>query len=487
MHEHYDVLILGAGLSGIGMACHLTRQCPDLNFALLERRQAIGGTWDLFRYPGIRSDSDMFSFGYEFRPWNELKVLADGPSIKHYIIDTARAFGIEERIRFGVEARTTNWRSEHQHWAVTGYHSQSGDERTYTCNYLVVCTGYYRYSAGYLPDFPGIERFQGRCIHPQQWPEGLDYRGKQVVVIGSGATAMTLVPAMAADTARITLLQRSPSYVFALPSYDAVSAALLKVLPEKWVYQLARQRNILLQLAIYKGARRFPSATRRLLLRHARKQLGKDFEPRHFTPRYNPWDQRICPVPDGNLFKVLRAGQASIETDEIDTFTETGVRLKSGKDLPADIVITATGLQIELMGGMAVSLDGHPCDLSERLTYKGVLVEGLPNLGWIFGYTNASWTLKADLAANYLCRLLNHMQLNNLQEFVPRDREGSATERSVMDSLSSGYIRRASGILPRQGARLPWRVLNDYGKDRSMLLNDPIDDGYLEFSPTSAG
>lgn len=487
MEEHYDVLILGAGLSGIGMACHLTRQCPTKRFALLERRQAIGGTWDLFRYPGIRSDSDMFSFGYEFRPWNELKVLADGPSIKQYIRDTARAYDIEDRIRFGIEAQTANWDSHQQRWTVRGHDPDSNESHTFTCRFLISCTGYYRYSAGYLPDFPGIDRFEGRRIHPQQWPEDLDYRGKRVVVIGSGATAVTLVPAMAPDTGHITLLQRSPSYIFSLPAHDGLSAVLRKVLPDQWVYGLARRRNIFLQRLIYKGARRWPRTTRWLLLRSVRKHLGKSVDLRHFQPDYMPWDQRLCAVPDGDLFKVLRSGQASIETGEIETFTERGLRLKSGKELEADIVIAATGLQIELIGGVTLSLDGEPCDLSERLTYKGVLVEGLPNLGWVFGYTNASWTLKADLAANYLCRLLNHMDTHGLTVAVARDREQSITDRCVMDSLSSGYIKRASDILPRQGTKVPWKVLNNYEKDRELLLSAPIDDGCLDFTGSTEG
>jgi len=484
--EHYDVLILGAGLSGIGMACHLTRQCPTKRYAILERRQAIGGTWDLFRYPGIRSDSDMFSFGYEFRPWNELQVLADGPAIKQYLTETARAYDIERRIHFRQEACAADWDSRQQRWTVSVQDLDSGNHRSYTCHVLISCTGYYRYSSGYLPDFPGIDRFQGQCIHPQQWPEDLDYRGKQVVVIGSGATAVTLVPAMAPSTGHITMLQRSPSYIFSLPAKDALSAQLRKVLPDEWVYRLARQRNIFLQRLIYKGARRYPRATRWLLLRNVRKHLGKDYDLKHFTPRYLPWDQRLCAVPDGDLFKVLKSGQASMETADIETFTERGIRLTSGKELPADIVITATGLQIELIGGVKLSLDGAPCDLSQRVTYKGVLVEGLPNLGWVFGYTNASWTLKADLAANYLCRLLNHMDCNGLRVAVARDRDGAATDHCVMDSLNSGYIQRASAIMPRQGTKVPWKVLNNYEKDRQLLLNEPIDDGYLDFSPSVA-
>lgn len=483
MTEHYDVLILGAGLSGIGAACHLALQCPNKRYAILERRNAIGGTWDLFRYPGIRSDSDMFSFGYEFNPWNDLNVLADGPSIKRYITETARRFDVERKIRFGVDVKTANWDSHRQRWLVTVEDRSSGEGRTYTCDFMISCTGYYDHKAGYLPDFPGIEQFQGQCIHPQHWPVDLDYQGKKVVVIGSGATAVTLVPAMAAKTAHITMLQRSPSYIFSIPAHDTLSGLLKRVLPDQWVYDLARCRNIMLQRAIYKSAQRWPRTTRRFLLHNVRKHLGKDFDLSHFSPKYDPWDQRLCAVPDGDLFKVLKSGEASIVTDEVDTFTPTGIRLRSGQELDADIIITATGLQIQLMGGVNLTLDDRPCDLSQRLTYKGVLVEGIPNLGWVFGYTNASWTLKSDIAEDYICRLLNYMDTNRLSTAVAEDVEHCATDASVMDSLSSGYVRRASKLLPRQGGKLPWRVLNDYRRDRAILKDDPIDDGILVFTP----
>ncbi|MES1944001.1 monooxygenase [Salinisphaera sp. PC39] len=480
--EEFDVLIVGAGLSGVGMACHLQMESPGKSFAILERRQAIGGTWDLFRYPGIRSDSDMFSFGYEFRPWHEPKVLADGPSIRNYVAETAREYGVEDKIRFGLRITRADWSSEEARWTLTAVHEPSGETRHYRCHYLVLCTGYYRYDAGYMPEFPGIERYRGTVVHPQNWPEGLDYEGKRVVVIGSGATAMTLVPAMAPDTGHITMLQRSPSYIISLPAFDKISAWLKRILPDDWVFAMARRRNIRLQRILYTASQRYPRFMRWLLMRGVRKQLGKDFDMRHFSPSYNPWDERLCAVPDADLFKVLREGRASVVTDHIDTFTEDGIRLRSGKTLEADIVIAATGLEVQLMGGMEIAVDGETRPPNEVMTYKGVLIEDAPNLAVIFGYTNASWTLKADIAAKYICRLLNHMDAEGYVSATPRDEEGCAEEdTSVLDSLSAGYVRRASHRLPRQGRKLPWRVLNHYLRDRKILLEEPIEDGYLAF------
>jgi monooxygenase len=483
MSEHYEVLIVGAGLSGIGTACHLAKAKPGRSMAIIERRNAIGGTWDLFRYPGIRSDSDMFSFGYSFRPWHALKVLADGPSIRQYVVDTAREYGVEDKIHFGLKTTQAEWSSESRRWTVTTLHEASGETRRFTCNFLVSCTGYYNYDKGYLPDFPGVERFKGTCIHPQHWPEKLDYRGKRVVIIGSGATAVTLVPAMAPDAAHVTMLQRSPSYIFSVPAYDAISAFLNRILPQRWVYAFARKRNILIQRWLYEGSRRWPNAFRRFFLSGVRRQLGKDFDMRHFTPSYQPWDERLCAVPDADLFKAIRSGKASVVTDEIDTFTETGLRLKSGQQLEADIIITATGLQLQVFGGVELKLDGQPREVSQLMTYKGVLLQDVPNMAWVFGYTNAPWTLKADIAAGYLCRLMEHMEKNDLQVATPRAEGGAIADETILDSLNAGYVRRAKGILPRQGEALPWRVLHDYEKDSVMLLQAPIDDPALEFQP----
>lgn len=487
MTQHFDVLIIGAGLSGIGAACHLARECPDKTVAILERRKAIGGTWDLFRYPGIRSDSDMFTFGFKFRPWHDLKVLADGESIRQYITDTAREYGIDKRVQFGLKTTRAEWSSDTSSWAVTALDEASGETRVFRANYLIGATGYYDYDKGYLPQFPGSERFKGQCIHPQHWPEGLDYKDKRVVVIGSGATAVTLVPAMADDAAHVTMLQRSPSYIFSVPGRDRISAGLRHVLPERWVFALARKRNILMQRGIYLAAKRWPDRVRNMLLAGVRKQIGDQADMRHFTPRYNPWDERLCAVPDADLFEALKSGKASMATDTIETFTETGIQLTSGQHLEADLIITATGLQVQTLGGMKLSIDQQEQPLSALMTYKGVLLQNMPNMAWIFGYTNAPWTLKADIASEYICRLLRHMDAKGLAVATPRAPEGTADlDDTVLGSLGSGYVQRARDILPRQGRELPWRVLNHYGKDIQMLRDQPIDDGLLEFKAAQA-
>jgi cation diffusion facilitator CzcD-associated flavoprotein CzcO len=481
METNFDVLIIGAGLSGISMACHLQRECPSRRVALLERRKAIGGTWDLFRYPGIRSDSDMFTFGYKFRPWHDTKVLADGPSIRRYVTETAREHGVDKLIHFGIRTTHASWSSEHGYWTITAVEESTGEARSFTSRFLVSCTGYYNYDKGYLPDFPGIDRYKGQCIHPQHWPEGLDYAGKRVVVIGSGATAVTLVPTMARDTAHITMLQRSPSYVFSVPARDKISGLLQRVLPDRWVYAMARRRNLFLQRTIYKAARRWPRQVRSLLLSNVRKQMGKDFDMAHFTPNYMPWDQRLCAVPDADLFRAIREGKASIVTDHIDTFTETGIRLKSGKELQADIIVTATGLQLQNFGGTALSVDGKTPDVSELMTYKGVLLQDVPNMAWIFGYINASWTLKVDMAASYVCRLLDHMGRTGSEVVVARAPTGEMQDETIMGALQSGYALRGQSVLPRQGRRLPWRVLHSPETDRSMLLRGALEDPALHF------
>lgn len=481
--EHLDVIIVGAGLSGIGMACHLTHTCPDKRFVVLERRAAVGGTWDLFRYPGIRSDSDMFTFGYKFRPWNELQVLAGGDSIREYIRETAEEFRITDKIRFNTATESADWSSVDKRWRVTTTDVATGIEKIYTCNFLIGCTGYYNYESGYLPEFPGVENFKGTCIHPQHWPTDLDYAGKKVVVIGSGATAVTLVPAMADTAGHVTMLQRSPSYVFSVPGHDRISEILGKVLPQKWVYNMARKRNIVMQRWIYKAAKRWPEKTRKVLLNGVSKKLDDQSNMKHFTPSYNPWDERLCAVPDADLFEAINKGKASVVTDHIDTFTEKGIRLKSGQELEADIIITATGLQMQMLGGMQLSLDGAPCPLNEQMTYKAVMMQNVPNMAWILGYTNAPWTLKADMASLYICRLLKHMDETGKQVAVPLDRHGHAEKDSIMGSLQSGYVQRANGILPRQGRALPWRILNNYELDSVLLLKESLEDGILTFDP----
>lgn len=480
----FDVLIIGAGLSGIGMACHLAMDHPSLRVALIERRAAMGGTWDLFRYPGVRSDSDMFTFGYAFRPWHALDVMADGSSIRHYIVDTAREYGVDKAIHYGLKVVSSSWSSAHRLWRVRAFDEARGECKTFACRFLIVCTGYYDYDRGYLPAFPGVERFRGICVHPQQWPSYLDYRGRRVVVIGSGATAVTLVPAMAGDAGHVTMLQRSPSYILSLPRLDKLSGVLGKVLPKPLVFRMARRRNIFLTRLIYKAARRWPDRVRAFLLAGVRKKLGPDADMRHFTPRYQPWDQRLCVVPDGDLFEAIRSGKASVATGEIETFTETGVRLASGEELAADVIITATGLQMQTLGGMTLDVDGQARVMGELVTYKGVLLEDTPNFACIFGYTNAPWTLKADLAAAYVCRLLATMRERGAQVVTPRAPPDERQDESIMASLTSGYVQRGAPVLPRQGRHVPWRVLNNYERDRELLLKQPVEDPALEFLPT---
>lgn len=480
-NQHFDVLIIGAGISGIGAACHFRRELPAKSFAILERRQAVGGTWDLFRYPGIRSDSDMNTFGFGFRPWTETRVLSDGPSIKKYVEDTAKEYDVMKHIRFGTKVTRAAFSSADALWTIESENEKGGEKQTYTANFVIACTGYYKYDSGYKPDFPGEKDFKGQIIHPQKWPENLDYTGKRVVVIGSGATAVTLIPAMADKTAHITMLQRSPTYIVSIPANDFLSETLRRFLPNSWVYQMARTRNILMQRAIFWLAKARPSAIRRLLLGAAKSQLGDAVDIKHFTPNYNPWDERLCVVPDGDLFKTLKSGKASIVTDQIETFTEKGIKLKSGKELEADIIVSATGLDVQLMGGVALEVDGATVPVTQRVTYKAVLVEGVPNAAIIFGYTNASWTLKVDIACEYICRLIKHMDKQHFRVVVARDKEGVKTEDTVMGGLSSGYIRRAADKLPKQGSHGVWKVSNDYLSDVPMLRFAPIADEALEF------
>lgn len=476
----HDVLIIGAGLSGIGMACHLAMAHPSLRVGLLERRAAIGGTWDLFRYPGVRSDSDMFTFGYAFRPWHALDVMADGPSIRRYVIETAQQYGVDRRIHFGLKVVSSSWCSRERCWTVHALDEACGEPRDYRCRFLIVCTGYYNYDRGHLPSFSGEARFRGLRVHPQQWPEGLDYRGKHVVIIGSGATAVTLVPAMAVDAAHVTMLQRSPSYVLSLPRFDAISAVLQRFLPKSLVFRLARRRNIFLTRLIYKAARRWPGKVRTFLIAGVRRHLPAGADMRHFTPDYPPWDQRLCVVPDADLFEAIKRGKASVVTDRIATFTEQGIRLQSGEDLQADIIVTATGLEMQTLGGMTLQVDGEPRVMGELMTYKGVLLQDTPNFGCIFGYTNAPWTLKADLAARYLCRLLDYMARHGVQVVTPRAPPGERQDETIMDSLTSGYVQRGAPVLPRQGRDVPWRVLNNYERDCDMLLKQPVEDPALQ-------
>jgi cation diffusion facilitator CzcD-associated flavoprotein CzcO len=485
--EHVDVLIVGAGISGIGAGCHLTRECPDKSFVILERRSAMGGTWDLFRYPGIRSDSDMYSFAYHFRPWHDTKILADGPKIKKYVEDTADEYGVTEKIRFRRKALRASWSSTQNLWTVEATNEQTGDTERYTARYLIGATGYYNYDDGFRPEFPGEKSFQGTIVHPQFWPEDLDYTGKNVVIIGSGATAITLVPAMAGKAKHVTMLQRTPTYVVALPSVDPVAKNMYRAkVPSGVVYRLGRARNIAIQRGFYQLTRSQPDVARRLVLGWIRSQTRGKVDMKHFTPPYNPWDQRICVAPSGDLFKELRRGRASVVTDHIATFTATGIKLKSGDEIPADIIVTATGLQLQMVGGVQVEVDGEPVRTHDRVLYKGVMMEGVPNALIVLGYTNASWTLKADLAAEWFCRLLKHMDAKGYARVVANAEPADHAEQSVMGAaLQSGYIKRAEAIMPRQGTRKPWKVLNDYVRDAPMLRRGRIDDGVLQFSRAS--
>ena len=484
--EHVDVLVVGAGLSGVGAACHLRQRCPEKSFVILEGRDALGGTWDLFRYPGVRSDSDMYTLGYSFRPWTDAKAIADGPSILEYIRETASEFGVDRQIRYGHRVRRASWSSAEALWTVEAEAGPEKREARFTCGFLYLCTGYYDYEGGYTPEWPGVGRFGGRIVHPQKWPQDLDYAGKRVVVIGSGATAVTLVPAMAERAAHVTMLQRSPTYVVARPAEDGLANRLRRHLPARAAYALTRWKNVLLGMFFYNLARSRPGVMKRLIAKGARRQLGPDYDLRHFTPQYEPWDQRLCLAPDADLFRAIREGRASVVTDHVETFTETGLRLRSGADLDADIVVTATGLVLKLMSGLQLFVDGAPVDLAKTMAYKGMMYSDVPNLASAFGYTNASWTLKCDLTAEYVCRLLKHMDRHGYAQCTPRVNDPDVREEPIID-FTSGYVRRALDTLPRQGSRTPWRLHQNYVRDVSMLRYGRVDDGAMEFRPAPAG
>jgi monooxygenase len=476
----FDVLIVGAGLSGIGTACHLVRQRPKTSFAILEARDAIGGTWDLFRYPGIRSDSDLSTFGYAFRPWDDTRAIADGPSILRYLAETAREYGVDRRIRFGHKVVGASWRSEDARWTLD-VRGPGGEVLLYSCNFLFLCAGYYEYAEGHMPGWPGMEGFAGRIVHPQNWPEDLRYAGKRVVVIGSGATAVTLVPAMAETAAHVVMLQRSPTYIVARPSEDTLAKTFRRWLPARLTHAIVRWKNIALQLYLFRLSRRKPAAMRAGILKLAQTAVGPGIDAaKHFNPRYEPWDQRMCLVPDGDLFAALRASKASVVTGEIETFTESGLRLTSGEELEADIIVTATGLKLRLMGGIKIEVDGKPVEVGSTTIYKSVMFSDLPNLASIFGYTNASWTLKSDLIADYVCRLLDHMDRRGYAICTPRRGEAAIAEEPTLP-LTSGYIQRAKNLLPKQGTRKPWRMNQNYALDVMALRFGAIDDGALEF------
>lgn len=474
-----DVIIVGAGLSGIGGACHLKLHCPEKSFLILEGRGASGGTWDLFRYPGVRSDSDMYTLGYRFRPWRGSKAMADGPSILNYIRDTAVEFDVEKTIRYNHRVRRVSWSSEETRWTVEAETDQQ-NTAFFTCNFLYLCTGYYDYASGYTPEWSNMARFQGRVVHPQQWPQDLDYANKRIVVIGSGATAVTLVPALAERAAHVTMLQRSPSYIVARPAEDKIANSLRSFVPDRMAYALARWKNVLNATFFYNLARKRPELFKWLVASGVRKELREKYDAQHFTPRYNPWDQRLCFVPDADLFHAMRDGRVSVMTDEIETFTEDGLLLKSGEQLTADIIVTATGLVMKLFSGMQLVVDSAPVDLPKTLVYKGMMFSDVPNLAFAVGYTNASWTLKCDLTAEYVCRLVNHMDQHRYAICTPRVNDEEVGEQPVID-FTSGYVLRALETLPRQGLKTPWRLHQNYVKDLRLMRYGRLEDGTMEF------
>jgi cation diffusion facilitator CzcD-associated flavoprotein CzcO len=483
--EHFDVLIVGAGLSGIGAGYHLQEKCPAKRFVILEGRDCIGGTWDLFRYPGIRSDSDMFTLGYSFRPWTDPKAIADGPQILKYVRQTAVENGIDQKIRFRHRVRRASWSSRDACWTVEAERARDdGVTETvrFVCNFLFMCSGYYRYEAGYAPEFAGAADFKGRIIHPQHWPEDLDYAGKRVVVIGSGATAVTLVPEMAKAAGHVTMLQRSPTYVVSRPAQDAFANKLRRHLPASLAYHLIRWRNVLFGMYFFRLSRRRPAQVKNLILRGVKAALGPDYDiATHFTPRYNPWDQRLCLVPDGDLFRAIREKRVTVVTKEIDSFAANGVRLKDGSELEADIIVTATGLVLQVLGGMQVMVDGRVIDFSRALNYKGMMYSDVPNLAAAFGYTNASWTLKCDLTCEYVCRLLNYMDRHNYRQCMPHNDDPTIEALPSLD-FTSGYVRRSVAKLPKQGSKRPWRLYQNYALDIVSLRFGKVDDGVMKYS-----
>ncbi len=483
--EHFDIVIVGAGLSGIGAGFHLQQKCPGKSYVILEGRDCIGGTWDLFRYPGVRSDSDMFTLGYSFKPWTEPKAIADGPRILNYVRETAAENGIDKHIRYHHRVKRASWSTPDARWTVEAERiagERANETVRFTCNFLFMCSGYYSYESGYSPEFPGAKNFTGRIVHPQKWSDDIEYAGKRVVVIGSGATAVTLVPEMAKTAAHVTMLQRSPTYVVARPAQDPVANRLRARLPAKLAYQLIRWRNVLLGMYFFQLARRRPERVKQLIFGGVKMALGPDYDVgTHFTPRYNPWDQRLCLVPDGDLFRADPRQRASVVTNQIDTFTPKGIRLKDGSELEADIIVTATGLNLQVLGGLDVEVDGRAIDFARTLNYKGMMYSDVPNLAAAFGYTNASWTLKCDLTCEYVCRLINYMDRHGYKQCMPHNVDPSITELPSLN-FTSGYVQRSIAKLPKQGSKRPWRLYQNYALDIVTLRFGKVDDGVMQYS-----
>ena len=486
--EYFDVVIVGAGLSGIGAARHLQKKCPSKSYVILEGRESMGGTWDLFRFPGIRSDSDMYTLGYNFKPWREGKSIADGSSILKYIKETAAEGDVDRHIRYGHQLANASWSSRDAVWTIHAERKGVAEKAPIRCGFILMCAGYYSYEQGFTPQFEGQDRFMGEIVHPQEWPEDLDYKNKKVVVIGSGATAVTLIPEMARDAAHVVMVQRSPTYMVSLPDTDIVANMLRKLLPEKTAYTITRWKNIRFQQTVYRRTRTDPEQVRKKLLNMVRKELGPDYDvDTHFTPRYNPWDQRLCLVPNSDFFESLRSGKASIITDLIDSFTEQGVLLQSGQELDADVIVTATGLNLVLLGGAEFVVDGQSVRISDTFSYMGMMYSDVPNLITTFGYINASWTLRADLTAEYACRIINHMDETGCRQCTPRlrDEDRGMPARKWITEFSSGYVQRVMHLFPKQGDKAPWLNTQNYGEDRKWLSKRDVDDGVLQFSNPS--
>lgn len=480
--NHYDVIIMGAGLSGIGAACHLQRNCPDNSYIILEARKSIGGTWDLFRYPGIRSDSDMYTLGYDFKPWTNPKVIADGPSILSYIKETAQEYKVESKIKYHSKVTEIRWSTKDTLWFVHCLNTKTNELVVYTCDFLESCLGYYKYEKGYTPEFKGIDKYKGTIIHPQLWPEDIDYTNKEILVIGSGATAVTLVPALTDKAKHVTMLQRSPTYVVSVPNKSLFPKKMNELLPAQLMYTINRTVHIGISMLQYSLSRTQPKMMKSFFIKSAKKELSKDYDvATHFTPKYNPWDERLCVVPEGDLFKAINEGKASVVTNQIDAFTKEGILLKTGEELKADIIITATGLELQMIGGIKIYINEMEPNPNDAIVYKGMMIKDVPNFVFVVGYTNASWTLKADLASSYFCRLINETKKMNKKMFIPKSDKLIDTE-PLMD-FKSGYVQRAisSGNLPKQGTKAPWKLKQNYIYDALTLNYGKIKDGYLKF------